>query len=471
MMRSLFSGVAGLKTHQIKMDVIGNNIANVNTVGYKSSSVVFSDLMYQTTQNASGANAQTGRGGVNARQIGLGVKSAAIETNIETEGASQNTGNPFDIQIAGNNFFIVSNGSQNYFTRAGAFKIDGNGTLVMSSNGYNVMGWQADEQGNIIKDSVSALQPMKSENLTSPPEATTRAYMTGIIDKNDTNLDPAGMGLVATIEFYDAEGYSYTAKFAFKQKASGAGTPPTVTPADKDQYTMELIDVLDSNAKTIFKQADGSDMDAADRITAAAAAMAQQDVVYDPQKGTFQSVGGGTDTTFELNIAALNKINPSFTESITVDMTLTQSVDNKGKSTIGGKSGTNGQADLGAGRSIGKLDSISVAQDGKITGTYTNGITKILGQIAVASFSNPCGLKKEGDNLYSATRNSGEFDGIGVDVTEDGGGFSTGVLEMSNVDLSSEFTEMITTQRGFQANSRIITVSDTMIEELVNLKR
>ena len=126
MMRSLFSGVAGLKTHQIKMDVIGNNIANVNTVGYKSSSVVFSDLMYQTTQNASGANAQTGRGGVNARQIGLGVKSAAIETNIETEGASQNTGNPFDIQIAGNNFFIVSNGSQNYFTRAGAFKIDGN---------------------------------------------------------------------------------------------------------------------------------------------------------------------------------------------------------------------------------------------------------------------------------------------------------------------------------------------------------
>ena len=343
MMRSLFSGVAGLKTHQIKMDVIGNNIANVNTVGYKSSSVVFSDLMYQTTQNASGANAQTGRGGVNARQIGLGVKSAAIETNIETEGASQNTGNPFDIQIAGNNFFIVSNGSQNYFTRAGAFKIDGNGTLVMSSNGYNVMGWQADEQGNIIKDSVSALQPMKSENLTSPPEATTRAYMTGIIDKNDTNLDPAGMGLVATIEFYDAEGYSYTAKFAFKQKASGAGTPPTVTPADKDQYTMELIDVLDSNAKTIFKQADGSDMDAADRITAAAAAMAQQDVVYDPQKGTFQSVGGGTDTTFELNIAALDTINPSFTESITVDMTLTQSVDNKGKSTIGGKSGTNGQ--------------------------------------------------------------------------------------------------------------------------------
>lgn len=491
MMRSLFSGVAGLKTHQVKMDVIGNNIANVNTVGYKSSSVVFSDLMYQTTQNASGANAQTGRGGINPRQIGLGVKSAAIETNIETEGASQNTGNPFDIQIAGSNFFIVSDGSQNFFTRAGAFKIDGNGTLVMATNGYNVMGWQADEEGNIIKDTVSAMQPMKTENLTAPPEATTKAYMTGIIDKNDTNLDPAGMGLVSTIEFFDAEGYSYTAKFAFKQDVDANGLPI------KDQYTMECIDILDSNAKTIFKDANGNDLPIDSSV---AGAITRKDkakealyladgttkssplrVTYDNVQGTFKAIGATTnatptDTTFILDPSKLTDannaaINPSFSGPIEVNMTATQSVDNKGKSTIAGKAGTNGSADLGAGRSIGKMDSISIAQDGKITATYTNGITKILGQIAVASFANPSGLKKEGDNLYSATRNSGEFDGIGVDVTEDGGGFSTGVLEMSNVDLSTEFTEMITTQRGFQANSRIITVSDTLLEELVNLKR
>ena len=141
MMRSLFSGVAGLKTHQTKMDVIGNNIANVNTVAYKSQNVTFQELMYQTTQSASAANAETGRGGINAKQIGLGVQTGAINANISTSGASQTTGNPFDIQIKGDSFFIVSDGANNYFTRAGAFYVDGMGNLAMTSNGYTVMGW------------------------------------------------------------------------------------------------------------------------------------------------------------------------------------------------------------------------------------------------------------------------------------------------------------------------------------------
>ena len=144
MMRSLFSGVAGLKTHQTKMDVIGNNIANVNTVAYKSQNVTFQELMYQTTQAASAANAETGRGGINAKQIGLGVQTGAINANISTSGASQTTGNPFDIQIKGDSFFVVSDGANNYFTRAGAFYVDGAGNLAMTSNGYTVMGWQED---------------------------------------------------------------------------------------------------------------------------------------------------------------------------------------------------------------------------------------------------------------------------------------------------------------------------------------
>ena len=145
MMRSLFSGVAGLRTHQTRMDVIGNNIANVNTTAYKSQSMVFSDLLYQTTQAASGANEATGRGGTNARQIGLGSKTGAISTAITTQGSAQSTNNPFDVMITGDSFFIVSNGSENFFTRDGSFTIDGAGNLVMSTTGYTVMGWQTDE--------------------------------------------------------------------------------------------------------------------------------------------------------------------------------------------------------------------------------------------------------------------------------------------------------------------------------------
>ena len=189
MMRSLFSGVSGLKTHQTRMDVIGNNIANVNTTAYKSSSMVFSDLISQTTQKASGPNATTGTGGTNAKQIGLGVKGGAINTNISTQGAAQSTGNPFDIMISGSSFFVVSNGSENFFTRDGSFYVDGAGNLCMTSNGYNVMGWQVDEETMSIKqDTVSALRIMSAANMTYPPEATSKAYVSGIIDKNNKDV-------------------------------------------------------------------------------------------------------------------------------------------------------------------------------------------------------------------------------------------------------------------------------------------
>ena len=169
MMRSLYSGVAGLKTHQIKMDVIGNNIANVNTTSYKSQSISFSDMLYQTTQSASGANAASGMGGTNARQLGLGSKSGAINTAITSQGSAQTTNNPFDIMITGSSFFVVSNGSTNFFTRDGSFYVDSVGNLAMSSNGYNVMGWQVDETtGTIKKDTVSALRIMSAENMTYP---------------------------------------------------------------------------------------------------------------------------------------------------------------------------------------------------------------------------------------------------------------------------------------------------------------
>lgn len=568
MMRSLYSGVAGLKTHQTRMDVIGNNIANVNTTAYKSSSMTFSELMSQTTQKASGANATTGVGGTNAKQIGLGVKAGAINTAITTQGSAQSTGNPFDIMITGDNFFVVSNGSENFFTRDGSFYVDGAGNLAMTSTGYNVMGWGVDETtGNIKQDTVTALRIMSAANMTYPPEATTKANISGILDENDKDVTSAN-GKTVNLNFFDARGYSYTAKFTFKQSGG-----------DKtNEYSMELNKILDStgaeidisklkfgnrsqqkmetkvtlntdaykwdgkvlktkdgttevaNLADIFK-ADGSLITPADDAAAqkqqkALDAIAKaygyegstdeflnlyitstankdkqltiQDllgnmmagkmtdvlpadgsaitmegryfegttVVFNKDTAKLESVGGST-TNLNVN-AAFSALGGNFSD-VTIDLSECTNYDNKGTSTIGATSG--GLDGLGTGRRLGDMIGVSIWKDGMIYASYDNGMTKLLGQIATAAFANASGLEKEGDNLYSATLNSGEFDGIGVDITAGGGYMSTGQLEMSNVDLSSEFTEMITTQRGFQANSRIITVSDTLLEELTNLKR
>ena len=582
MMRSMYSGVAGLKTHQTKMDVIGNNIANVNTVAYKSQSVTFSELMYQTTQSASGPNATTGTGGVNARQIGLGVKSGAINTNISSQGASQTTNNPFDIMITGDAFFVVSNGQQNFFTRDGSFYVDGGGNLAMTSNGYNVMGWGVDPETMEIKaDTVQPLRIMAPENLTFPPEATSKAYLSGIIDKNDTNVTSSS-GKNINLQFYDDLGYSYTARLNLKATDTEGeyalslggildennealeglsditnlfGSSKKVTrvtevslgtnyewdasgnlvdktqkdPADNTKqlvvYTKDstdkaqkealakaygfsssdemdnilvtydkdgkadtekptevtLFEVLttkradyvaavnaaakdaDANAKTI------ADADAVKKITTSSEIIQGYVIKYDPTTGVFKTVDGNNIQTINLNLSGITVEGESKFEDIEIDLSTTTMYNNSGSSTIAATSGdTKG---LGTGRKLGEMSGISIQQNGMIYASYDNGQTKLLGQIAVAEFANASGLEKEGDNLYSATLNSGEFDGIGVDITSGGGYMNTGVLEMSNVDLSAEFTEMITTQRGFQANSRIITVSDTLLEELVNLKR
>ena len=570
MMRSLYSGVAGLKTHQTKMDVIGNNIANVNTTAYKSSSIVFSDLMSQTTQKASGANANTGTGGTNAKQIGLGVRSGAINVNITGQGSSQSTGNPFDIMITGDNFFVVSNGSENFFTRDGSFYVDGAGNLAMTSLGYNVMGWGVDESTGAIKqDSVTALRIMSAANMTYPPEATTRGYVSGILDKNDKDVTSAN-GKTVNLNFFDNLGYSYTARFTFKQSA------------DENNYSLELSKLLDSNGNEVdisgvtfgsegatqekettvalnttsyqwnndgkeLQDAAGnkvlslSDIFNADgtlRTESDDSAVAEQaqkslkelakaygyegsedeflnlymdssvkgstdkisiaqmltnrmngvaddafpydqntfttdgrfydgsSIQFNPDNGKFAGINGQiTQTSIEVGFSALGG---NFAD-ITVDFSDCAMFDNKGTSTIGA---TSGDFDgIGTGRRLGDMIGVSVQSNGMIYASYDNGMTKLLGQIATAAFANASGLERAGDNLYSATLNSGEFDGIGVDVTANGGYMSTGQLEMSNVDLSAEFTEMITTQRGFQANSRIITVSDTLLEELTNLKR
>ena len=550
MMRSMYSGVSGLKTHQTKMDVIGNNIANVNTVGFKSSSVTFSEIMYQNLSGASGPNALTGTGGVNAKQIGLGVTTGSTSVNITGAGASQTTGRAFDIKLNDTNsatsFFIVSNGSGTQFTRAGSFYVDGAGNLCMTSTGYNVMGWQVDPTtGDIRKDTVSALRVMSEKNMTSAPEATVNGRCEGVLDKNSTDVTSEA-GQAMNLSFYDALGYSYVAKFAIKE-----------TNRDTGEYTVELTDILDSTNKSILDQtkydsvtgtydpdylgdifgavksqtktytprAGWTTVDAANNIFEYNATYYRYDAaagnlveVADNGGGNYVQVPGGTTKTLAeafgvspyatgitmtngvvtANVSGANytlKFNPddgvfdyigatgqdnvflnlkdtlggNF-ENIDIDFTGTKWFDNGGSSTIGmDKGDVDGKT--GTGKKLGDMIGVFVDTNGKIYGSYDNGNPILLGQIAVAQFANAMGLEKVGDNCYTTTLNSGEFDGIGVDIKAGGGTMSTGMLEMSNVDLSSEFTEMITTQRGFQANSRIITVSDTLLEELINLKR
>ena len=458
MMRSMYSAVSGLKTHQTKMDVIGNNIANVNTFAFKSSAVTFSEIMYQTISSASGANEATGTGGINAKQIGLGVTTGATNVSITSSGAAQTTGNAFDIRLTdanSTNFFVVNNGSENLFTRAGSFYVDGSGNLCMTSTGYTVMGWQVQTdpmtgERTIKKDTDSALKVMSADNMTSAPEETTKAYVAGILDKNTADLTNGG--LTMTLNFTDKLGYTYTAKFNIVPTSAGS--------QEKGDYTVSLTDIIDQNNESCF--ANG-------KITGnKTAVFADTKLKFNPDNGTFDYVNAAGTNSVTMNLAGT--WNDQFSD-ITVDFSACKMDNNNKQSTISAKPGTSSQDTTGKGKKLGALTGLSVDTSGKIWGTYDNGNTELLCQIASAQFANASGLEKVGENCYTTTLNSGDFDGIGTEITADGSKMTSGQLEMSNVDLSTEFTDMITTQRGFQANSRIITTSDTLLEELVNLKR
>lgn len=557
----MYSAVSGLKTHQTRMDVIGNNIANVNTVAFKSSSVTFQDILYQNTSGASGANATTGTGGINAKQIGLGVSTGATNISITNPGAAETTGGAFDVRLSDQtttNFFIVSTGTENLFTRSGSFYVDGAGNLCMTSTGYTVMGWQVDPTTGLIrKDTVSPLRVMQPSNMTSPPEATTKANASGIVDKFDTDV-VSDSGLVKNLSFYDKLGYSYTARFLIKDTGE-----TVVNGQNCKRYTVELEKILDSDGNNItagmskedigkifgnfdpntvfatYEGGNGTTINAANgEVTIPDPNNAGQTITvrHNTTNGNFEDINntantytyaqvlgistkmqgmitngeatlsfnatggnGGTpayqvtgpSATYDLNFSAedgtfvgingLDAVNLNLAasglfpdgnfENIEIDFSKLQNTNNGGKSTAVIDAGDVDDAAEGVGKKLGALIGLSIDNSGKIWGTYDNGNTTVLGQIAVAQFANAAGLEKVGDNCYTTTLNSGEFDGIGVEIDADGSKMTSGELEMSNVDLASEFTSMITTQRGFQANSRTITTSDTLLEELINLKR
>jgi flagellar hook protein FlgE len=405
----MFAGVSGLRNHQTRMDVIGNNIANVNTVGYKTSRVTFQDALSQTLRGATAP--QNNRGGINPQQVGLGVSLSSIDV-LHTPGNLQTTGVNTDLALQGNGFFILGDGAQRYYTRAGNFSMETSGELVYS-NGLQLQGWMADNSGNINTN--GQIQGITLPiNSTIDPKATAEMTLTG----NLNSAVAAGDSFVRNVEIYDSLGNSHVLEITFTKTADNEWDY-TVTPDT------------------------GSTLTSGDTGT----------ITFDPANGHLNS-GGPINLNFNPGGGAAGG------QGIAIDIsTITQQ--QADESTIAYEQN---------GYEMGYLDSFKIDSAGTVIGVFTNGLTKNIAQIAVANFANPAGLEKMGETMFRVSSNSGTAQ-INPSGVGGSGGITPGTLEMSNVDLSQEFTDMIVTQRGFQANSRIITTSDEMLQELVNLKR
>ncbi|WP_422934675.1 flagellar hook protein FlgE [Sinomonas sp. P47F7] len=390
MLRSLYSGISGLRAHQTMLDVTGNNIANVNTVGFKGSSTEFEDTLSQLTQGASGPQPATG--GTNPAQIGLGVKVAAVTTNFN-QGSAQSTGKATDMMISGDGFFITSRGGQQLYTRAGSFGFDASGRLVAPDGGL-LQGWTADAAGNVNTGSPIG-------NITLSPTATIAAIATttASVDGNLPSDAAPGTSLERDLRVYDANGVARNLALTFTRSAGGWD----VSGADANGTTG-----AGSLAFTNGKLTSGGAL----------------------------AVGG-----------------------ITADLSAVTGY--AGMTTVAA-TGQNGSA-------AGTLESFTLGGDGSLVGAFSNGLKQTVGRIALAKFTNPAGLEKTGDSAYTSTANSGTAQ-VGQAGDPGFGSLAGGALEMSNVDLSQEFTNLIVAQRGFQANARIITTSDQVLQELVDLK-
>jgi flagellar hook protein FlgE len=414
MQRSLFTAVSGLRNHQIKMDVIGNNIANVNTTAFKAGRVRFQDIL---SQNIRGASApQFGRGGINPAQVGLGMSIAAIDT-IHEPGSLQNTGRPTDLAIQGAGFFIVTDGVSYYYTRDGAFSRGADGDLVNSANGLKLLGWTVDSSGAIDTNA-----PLGTLNIPLGQKVTTKPTEEVLLGANlDASADTGALSAHETAVYvYDSQGGIHTVRIAFEK----TGT---------NQWTWEAERVLP----------DGT--------------------IVSPDAGT----GSGT-----LEFDVYGNLETSTGDTTAFAMTgvdnLSIAMDFSGMTQVVGPS--NALVRYQDGFPVGELAGFTIERSGVVSGIYTNGLVRELGQIALASFSNPEGLLKGAANMYQISTNSG-LPFIGTAGQGNLGVIETATLEMSNVDLAYEFTEMITTTRAFQANSRVITSSDELLHEIVNLKR
>ncbi|HOS39556.1 MAG TPA: flagellar hook protein FlgE [Spirochaetota bacterium] len=457
MMRSLFSGVSGLKNHQTRMDVIGHNISNVNTYGYKYTRATFQDMLSQTIAGA--AKPMDTRGGVNPKQVGLGMTIASID-RIFTQGSLQTTGNQTDLALSGDGFFIVADGDKKFYTRAGTFSLDRDGNLVNPGNGMKVQGWKSttNERGDRVINSSGSVEDIvipiygKVEaketsyvkykcNLDSkmpivPPNATARMRSSAGITTNIDVYDKVGNQHRLTLTLWKTGANQWTASAAM----TDAMGPLTLDiPASGNQpnqsNTSNRMNLRFSPEGRLISVADEASPDELNQ--GALVANLNYRVTGDPTVRTVQ---------LDLGKAGLIEGITQFSSPST-----TKAVEQNGYG-------------------MGYMESFNIDNSGVVTGVYSNGTKQALGQVATSVFTNPQGLVAAGENLFEVSNNSG-LPNIGPASQGGRGTIIAGSLEMSNVDLSEQFTDMIVTQRGFQANSRTISTSDQMLQEVINLKR
>lgn len=468
MMRSLYSGVSGLQNHQIRMDVVGNNVSNVNTIGFKKGRVNFQDMI---SQNMSGAARPTEEvGGVNPRQVGLGMTVATIDT-IHTQGSLQTTGVTSDLAIQGNGMFILRKGNQELYTRAGAFGIDAQGILVNPANGLRVQGWTAQEVNgetiiNTASDVGDLLIPIGSKD---PAAATSDVDLACNLDKRTPEvLDGASEADILNgtwtldKDIYDSFGEVHTMRVEFT-KVNGVNNQWEVTVLIDPDLTQDG----EGRNTTATELAIGDNAAAGNTFTVTFDNLGALESAIDANGNIINAGELQVPITFDVLGATPAEGEDAFTQTFNLNLGEVGSYTN----TITQFAETSStKAYFQNGYPMGYLENYRIDQSGVITGVYSNGTNRALGQVALASFVNPGGLEKVGETLFAQSINSGQAN-IGESGVAGKGKFVSGALEMSNVDLAEQFTDMIVTQRGFQANSKTITTSDTMLQELLNLKR
>jgi len=471
MMRSLFSGVSGLQNHQTRMDVIGNNIANINTTGFKRNRVNFQDILYQQLQGAARPTEQIG--GVNPREVGLGMSVASIDT-VHTQGSLQTTGIGTDLAISGNGFFVLDNAGQQLFTRAGAFSVDANGYLVNPANGMRVQGWMAQEvEGfNMLDDSQPIGNIVIPVGDKDPARATTNVLFASNLDRRIPAIpavDPTARQIIegtrtTQIEIFDAFGERHILQVQFTRVLDDDGV------AVPNSWNAEVMVNPGAEVPTETAVGFGEDMPAVGGPTAFVVNFNNNGTLYSafvdgdavPVDGgqmqiqvAFDVPGADPDLEegvrqqFALDLGQIG----GFTRSITqfAEASTTRGVEQDGFT-------------------MGYLNNFQIDQRGVITGVFSNGNTRDLAQVALATFTNQGGLEKTGDTAFRESNNSG-LANIGSAISEGRGRIISGALEMSNVDMADQFTDMIVTQRGFQANSRTIQTADQLLQEVLTLKR
>jgi flagellar hook protein FlgE len=418
-LRSLFSGVSGLRNHQMMMDVIGNNISNINTVGFKGSRTTFSEMFAQTVRGAT--QPLNSNGGSNPIQVGLGMQVNSVDMNF-SQGNIETTGVSTDLAIQGNAFFIVNQNGSSYFSRAGNFTFDADGNLVNAGTGAILQGKLADSGGNIPVG--TRLENLKIEfDRKAPAKATTAINFAGNLNSGAATGDSVD----ASMTYYDSLGNRQTLTLTLTKSATAnqwtwsAAVPSPAT-------------ISGGGSGTVTFNSDGS-------------------------LSAFAYNGGATSIGITPNNGAAN---------LNINLSLGTVGQFSGITQTEGTSSVTPRDQDGYG--AGALSNVTIDQNGRIEGTFKNGALIPLGQIIVAEFNNPSGLVKQGNNMYNLSDNSGTA-ALLIPGVSSQAQILSGSLEQSNVDLADEFTKMITAQRGFQANAKVITTSDEFLNEVVNLKR